>query len=184
MTSARCASGLARSSVDCPRIRPDLAEMSADSSATICAGHQAVLVAFVDRLRGRGLVDAAGGFSDAGRATRERIEAVTEELAAPAYDVLSADELVAGARADRRRGTRPSTTEPPPRPLVLARSIRPGMHDRACALGRVASSAARATCRSGRALEIWVDRSLAARVCREPSPGSVSASNRQTTTGG
>jgi helix-turn-helix protein len=40
-----------------------------------------------------GLVDADGGFTDAGRDTRERIEAVTDELAAPAYDVLSDDEL-------------------------------------------------------------------------------------------
>jgi DNA-binding MarR family transcriptional regulator len=38
-------------------------------------------------------VDAAGGFTDAGRKTRERIEALTDELAAPAYAVLSADEL-------------------------------------------------------------------------------------------
>jgi hypothetical protein len=53
----------------------------------------AQLAAVVDGLRGRGLVDAAGGFTDAGRATRERIEALTDELAAPAYDVLSADEL-------------------------------------------------------------------------------------------
>ena len=49
--------------------------------------------AVVDGLRGRGLVDAAGRFTDAGRETRERIEALTDELAAPAYDVLSADEL-------------------------------------------------------------------------------------------
>lgn len=48
--------------------------------------------AIVDGLRGRGLVDAASGFTDAGRETRERIEALTDELA-PAYDVLSADEL-------------------------------------------------------------------------------------------
>lgn len=53
----------------------------------------AQLAAVVDGLRGRGLVDAAGGFTDAGRRTRERIEALTDELAAPAYDVLSADEL-------------------------------------------------------------------------------------------
>ena len=38
-------------------------------------------------------MDAAGGFTDAGRETRERIEALTDELAAPAYDVLNADEL-------------------------------------------------------------------------------------------
>jgi hypothetical protein len=57
------------------------------------------LAAVVDGLRGRGLVDAAGGFTDAGREIRERIEALTDELAAPAYDVLSVDqldELIAG----------------------------------------------------------------------------------------
>ena len=53
----------------------------------------AQLAAVIDGLRGRGLVDAAGGFTDAGRETKERIEALTDELAAPAYDVLSADEL-------------------------------------------------------------------------------------------
>jgi hypothetical protein len=51
------------------------------------------LAAVIDGLRGRGLVDADGGFTDAGRQTRERIEALTDEAAAPAYDVLSADEL-------------------------------------------------------------------------------------------
>jgi len=54
---------------------------------------KARLAAVVDGLRDRGLVDAAGGFTDAGRTTKERIEALTDELAAPAYDVLSADEL-------------------------------------------------------------------------------------------
>lgn len=54
---------------------------------------KARLTAVVDGLRGRGLVDAAGGFTDAGRETRQRIEALTDELATPAYDVLSADEL-------------------------------------------------------------------------------------------
>ena len=40
-----------------------------------------------------------GGFTEAGRELRERIESLTDELAAPAYDVLSAaelDELIAG----------------------------------------------------------------------------------------
>jgi hypothetical protein len=50
-------------------------------------------LAVADGLRGRGLVDAAGALTDAGRETRERIEALTDELAAPAYAVLSADEL-------------------------------------------------------------------------------------------
>lgn len=57
------------------------------------------LDAVVDGLRDRGLVNAEGGFTDAGRTLRERIESVTDELAAPAYDVLSTaelDELIAG----------------------------------------------------------------------------------------
>ncbi|MEU5868775.1 hypothetical protein ABZ815_46935 [Nonomuraea sp. NPDC047529] len=54
---------------------------------------KAQLAAVVDGLRDRGLVDAAGGFAPAGRETKQRIEALTDDLAAPAYDVLSADEL-------------------------------------------------------------------------------------------
>ncbi|MEV7965868.1 hypothetical protein AB0O34_07775 [Sphaerisporangium sp. NPDC088356] len=54
---------------------------------------RAQLAAVVDGLRGRGLVDAAGGFTHASREIKQRIEALTDELAAPAYDVLSADEL-------------------------------------------------------------------------------------------
>ena len=53
----------------------------------------AQLAAVIDGLRGRGLVDDAGGFTAAGRETKERIEALTDELAAPAYNVLSVDEL-------------------------------------------------------------------------------------------
>jgi hypothetical protein len=54
---------------------------------------QAQLAAVVDGLRDRGLVDGEDGFTDAGRELRERIETLTDELAAPAYDVLSVDEL-------------------------------------------------------------------------------------------
>lgn len=54
---------------------------------------EAQLAAVVDGLRGRGLVDSAGGFTDAGRDTSRRIEILTDELAAAAYDVLTADEL-------------------------------------------------------------------------------------------
>ena len=54
---------------------------------------KARLTAVIDGLRDRGLVDATGGFTDAGRQTKERIEALTDALAAPAYDVLSPDEL-------------------------------------------------------------------------------------------
>ena len=54
---------------------------------------KAQLAAVVDGLRRRGLVDEGGGFTDAGRRTRERIEARTDDLAAAPYDALSTDEL-------------------------------------------------------------------------------------------
>ncbi|GLZ33107.1 hypothetical protein Lesp02_52950 [Lentzea sp. NBRC 105346] len=54
---------------------------------------QARLAAVMDGLRSRGLVDADGRFTDAGRETQERIEALTDELAATPYDALSAAEL-------------------------------------------------------------------------------------------
>jgi hypothetical protein len=54
---------------------------------------RAQLAAVVDGLRGRGLVNSGAGFTDAGRETSRRIEARTDELAAPPYDELSADEL-------------------------------------------------------------------------------------------
>jgi hypothetical protein len=54
---------------------------------------RAQLAGVVDGLRRRGLIDTAGAFTAAGRAISDRIEALTDELAAPAYDVLSPDEL-------------------------------------------------------------------------------------------
>jgi DNA-binding MarR family transcriptional regulator len=74
-------------------------DMRAEDFGRIHHLPQAQLSAVVDGLRDRGLVDAQGGFTDAGRETRARIEALTDELAAPAYEVLSAeelDELIAG----------------------------------------------------------------------------------------
>jgi hypothetical protein len=56
------------------------------------------LAAVMDDLRERGLVDTEGRFTDAGRETKQRIEALTDELAAPPYDALTPaelDELVA-----------------------------------------------------------------------------------------
>nr|WP_179791884.1 MarR family transcriptional regulator [Actinopolymorpha rutila] len=53
----------------------------------------AQLAAVVDGMRARGLVDDSGWLSDAGRATKERVEVLTDELAAPAYDILQPDEL-------------------------------------------------------------------------------------------
>jgi hypothetical protein len=59
----------------------------------------AQVVAVVDRLRARGLVDDEGWFSETGRQLREQIEDQTDELARAPYDVLSPDdldELIAG----------------------------------------------------------------------------------------
>ncbi|MGW5717623.1 SCO6745 family protein [Amycolatopsis sp. NPDC003865] len=51
------------------------------------------LAAVMAGLRERGLVDAGGRFTDAGRETRRRVETLTDELAAAPYDALSAAEL-------------------------------------------------------------------------------------------
>jgi hypothetical protein len=73
----------------------------------------AQLAAVVDGLRRRGLVDADGGFTDAGRELKERIEAVTDELAAPAYEVPTADELdELIAPGSSRSPPRPQASEP------------------------------------------------------------------------
>lgn len=53
----------------------------------------AQLAAVVDGMRARGLIDAAGWLSDAGRESKERVEALTDELAAPTYDSLTPGEL-------------------------------------------------------------------------------------------
>lgn len=56
------------------------------------------LAAIMDGLRERGLVDAEGRFTDAGRELKQRIETLTDELAAAPYEALSAaefDELIA-----------------------------------------------------------------------------------------
>ena len=53
---------------------------------------RARLDAVVDGLRSRGLIGADGWLSDTGRQLKERVEALTDDLAAPAYDVLDPDE--------------------------------------------------------------------------------------------
>lgn len=47
--------------------------------------------AATDGLRERGLLDESGAFTDAGRELRAEVEATTDRLAQPAYDVLGAD---------------------------------------------------------------------------------------------
>lgn len=54
---------------------------------------QAQLAAAVDGMRARGLIGADGWLTAAGRQTKERVETLTDELAAPAYDILEPGEL-------------------------------------------------------------------------------------------
>jgi hypothetical protein len=51
------------------------------------------LAGVVDGMRARGLISASGWLSDAGRATKERIESRTDALAAQAYSGLAPGEL-------------------------------------------------------------------------------------------
>jgi hypothetical protein len=53
----------------------------------------AQLDAVVDGMRDRGLIGGEGRLTAAGHATKARIEAMTDRLAAPAYEALDADEL-------------------------------------------------------------------------------------------
>jgi hypothetical protein len=53
----------------------------------------AQLRAVIDGMRARGLIDSSGWLTDAGRETKERIESLTDDLAAPAYDSLEPSEL-------------------------------------------------------------------------------------------
>ena len=51
------------------------------------------LATVVDGMRVRGLIEASGWLSDAGRESKQRIESLTDELAAPAYNSLTPTEL-------------------------------------------------------------------------------------------
>jgi hypothetical protein len=51
------------------------------------------LAAVIGGMRDRGLIDARGWLSSAGRACKERIESLTDDLAAPAYERLEPGEI-------------------------------------------------------------------------------------------
>ena len=51
------------------------------------------LAAVVDGMRDRGLIEDSGWLSVAGQKTKERIESLTDDLAAPAYELLEPGEL-------------------------------------------------------------------------------------------
>jgi hypothetical protein len=54
---------------------------------------QAQLAAVIDGMRARSLIGADGWLTADGRATKQRIEALTDDLAAPPYDALEPGEL-------------------------------------------------------------------------------------------
>jgi len=54
---------------------------------------KAQLAEVVDGMRTRGLVGHDGWLTEAGRLTKARVESRTDQLAAPAYDILEPDEL-------------------------------------------------------------------------------------------
>jgi len=51
------------------------------------------LAAVVEEMRAHGLIEASGWLSDAGREKKQRIESLTDDLAAPTYDSLRSSEL-------------------------------------------------------------------------------------------
>lgn len=53
----------------------------------------AQLAAVIDGMRGRGLIGDDGWLSELGRAVKERVEALTDDLAAKPYESLETDEL-------------------------------------------------------------------------------------------
>ncbi len=75
----------------------DLGIYPAESFGRIHHLPRARLAEVMDGLRERGLLDAAGRFTDAGRATKDRIESLTDALAEAPYDrlePLETDELI------------------------------------------------------------------------------------------
>jgi len=63
--------------------------MPAEKSGRIHHLPAATPAAVAGRMRGRGLIDDAGRITGTGRETRERIEALTDDLAAPPHDILT-----------------------------------------------------------------------------------------------
>lgn len=90
----------------------DLGLHPAESFGRIHHLPQDTLDAVMDGLRDRGLIDAAGHLTETGRATKARIEALTDALAEAPYDGLEAGELsdlivALGPISSRLRATGP-----------------------------------------------------------------------------
>jgi hypothetical protein len=71
----------------------DLGIYPAESFGRIHHLPNARLAEVMGGLRERGLLDGSGRFTDAGRATKDRIEALTDALAEAPYDGLEPHEL-------------------------------------------------------------------------------------------
>ena len=67
--------------------------MPAENFGRVSHLPQAQLAAVVNGMRARGLIGADGWLTAADRQLEERVESLTDELAAPAYDILEPDEL-------------------------------------------------------------------------------------------
>jgi hypothetical protein len=67
--------------------------MAAEKFGRVSHLPPAQLAAVIDGMRDRGLIGADGWLTADGRAAKARIEALTDELAAPAYDALDPEEL-------------------------------------------------------------------------------------------
>jgi DNA-binding MarR family transcriptional regulator len=71
----------------------DMGVHPAESFGRIHHLPQPYLAEVIDGLRRRGLLDSSGHLTDAGRATKARIESLTDALAEAPYDGLEPDEL-------------------------------------------------------------------------------------------
>jgi len=71
----------------------DLGIYPAESFGRIHHLSQDYLAEMMDGLRGRGLIDPSGRFTDLGRAAKDRVEAQTDALAEAPYQGLASDEL-------------------------------------------------------------------------------------------
>ena len=71
----------------------DMGIYPAESHGRIHHLPRACLAEVMNGLRDRGLLDTSGRFTDAGRATKDRIESLTDALAEPPYESLEQSEL-------------------------------------------------------------------------------------------
>lgn len=67
--------------------------MPAENFGRVSHLRRARLAVVIEGMRARGLLGADGWLTAAGRQTKEQVETLTDELAAPAYDILEPGEL-------------------------------------------------------------------------------------------